>query len=98
MSAWYVRSVSSKAYELIYWILPCVIKRMEMNTHPTQFVRVPPLLTLSAKGEFSDIQKDCKDAGTVFINRCCAPTAGFQRFMVGSPRLITPTSSSQVKR
>ena len=56
---------------------------MEMNTHPTQFVRVPPLLTLSAKGEFSDIQKDCKDAGTVFINRCCAPTAGFQRFPVG---------------
>jgi hypothetical protein len=37
---------------------------MEMNTHLAQLVRVPPLLTLSTKGEFSDIQKECKDAGT----------------------------------
>ena len=49
-----------EAYELFSWILPCVIKRMEMNTHPAQFVRVPPLLTLSAKGEFSDIQKSAR--------------------------------------
>jgi hypothetical protein len=57
---------------------------MEINTHthPAQLVRVPPLLTLSAKGEFSDIQKERKDAGTVFINRCCASAAGFQCFLL----------------
>jgi hypothetical protein len=50
---------------------------MEMNTPcPARESSASP-----AKGEFSDIQKERKDAGTVFISRCRAPAAGFQRFL-----------------